>query len=372
MYCVYTYGAGATKGNILADVVKLLTGTTDITQLAAQVISNTTANVTFTSGVGSGFSGLTPSALVGLYVHHNGAQRGKVTANDATTVTISDLTYTDASAYTCYISTFEIYTSWATAGWTVFDASAGTNAQCLYAPNHASFAPTAYKYVTLDTNTTGFILQKTYELWNSETHAGTNLCYASDATATNQQINTTSGGSIYISSSARHLWMISYQASTWGSSTGNGSSGVFERVGMHPQDTVANAYPPYVWVNLNRVLAAGAAGNPNASHPRLLKADGTDGTGTNAATMTITPIFGAVTTITSQLPIGSAKSLLYPFFPMIVLHSTNYWGGDISTYSNIYYTNYAVITALTERIESGNTYVIIPETGSYHSVVRKG
>lgn len=62
--------------------------------------------VTFASGVGSGFSGLTVNGRVGQRVVHNGAFRGTVAANDATTITLSDLTYTEATASTCVVSSY--------------------------------------------------------------------------------------------------------------------------------------------------------------------------------------------------------------------------------------------------------------------------
>jgi hypothetical protein len=58
------------------------------------LVANTHAGVTFASGVGSGFSGLVVNALIGQRITHKGSSRGTVVANTATTVTISDLTYT--------------------------------------------------------------------------------------------------------------------------------------------------------------------------------------------------------------------------------------------------------------------------------------
>lgn len=67
----------------------------------------TTGSVTFASGVSSGgFSGLTVNALIGQRVIHNGTFRGTITANTATTITISDLTYTQATAGNCITSAF--------------------------------------------------------------------------------------------------------------------------------------------------------------------------------------------------------------------------------------------------------------------------
>jgi hypothetical protein len=78
--------------------------TYDTLQMQAHDLSQTQASltqtgVTFASGVGSGFSGLTVGALKGRALNHNGVYRGKITANDATTVTISDAAYTQATTY---------------------------------------------------------------------------------------------------------------------------------------------------------------------------------------------------------------------------------------------------------------------------------
>jgi hypothetical protein len=74
---------------------------------SAYVETQTTqSGVTFSAGVGSGFSGLTVNAMIGYRVIHNGSFRGTVVANDATTVTISDSTYTQLTAFTAVLSRY--------------------------------------------------------------------------------------------------------------------------------------------------------------------------------------------------------------------------------------------------------------------------
>lgn len=65
--------------------------------LTAQTLLTATA-IVFVDGVGSGFSGLTAGALVGMAVSHNGSFVGLVTANTTSTVTIDNLTYDSAEA----------------------------------------------------------------------------------------------------------------------------------------------------------------------------------------------------------------------------------------------------------------------------------
>lgn len=69
-----------------------------VEDLSAAVVSNTDSGITFASGTGSGFVGLVADSLIGLALDHKGVFRGIITDNDSTTVTISDLTYTDAVA----------------------------------------------------------------------------------------------------------------------------------------------------------------------------------------------------------------------------------------------------------------------------------
>lgn len=99
-----------------------------------------TNGITFDSGVGSGFSGLTVNALIGQRVIHNGKFRGTVVSNDATTVTISDLTYSYATASTCTISSYvklTLNTDYSVSGNTVTAVVAPTASQTLH------FIPTA-------------------------------------------------------------------------------------------------------------------------------------------------------------------------------------------------------------------------------------
>jgi hypothetical protein len=76
------------------------------TQLGSAYLESQTTQigVTFAAGVGSGFSGLTVNTLIGYRVIHNGTFRGTITANDATTITISDLSYSQATASSAILS----------------------------------------------------------------------------------------------------------------------------------------------------------------------------------------------------------------------------------------------------------------------------
>lgn len=76
---------------------------------AVYVENRTTYNtVTFTAGVSSTLTGAAYSVneLIGQRVIHNGEFRGTITGNTADTVTIDDLTYTQATASSCIVCSF--------------------------------------------------------------------------------------------------------------------------------------------------------------------------------------------------------------------------------------------------------------------------
>jgi hypothetical protein len=66
--------------------------------------------ITFSLGVGSGFSGMLPDTLKGQRVIHGNRYVGQVVSNTDTTITISNLTYTAASN-ACYLASYvKLYT----------------------------------------------------------------------------------------------------------------------------------------------------------------------------------------------------------------------------------------------------------------------
>jgi hypothetical protein len=93
-------GTGAQTSFTLTTFIGSLLGTVYLESQTTQ------AGVTFASGVGSGFSGLTINALIGYRVIHNGSFRGTIVSNTATTLTLSDITYTQATAGSCIYSAY--------------------------------------------------------------------------------------------------------------------------------------------------------------------------------------------------------------------------------------------------------------------------
>jgi hypothetical protein len=299
MYATYTYAASSTAANILADVVLLLTGTTDKGTLSANCVQGTTS--------------------------------------------------IDASV--------------TVAGWTVYDASAGTNAQCLRAPvaDNAS----QYKYLVIDTNTAGYILQKVYETWNSGTHAGTNLAYNSDNTTYSQRTLIASGGTLYISANVRHCFIYSLQGGVYGNSSSSNPSGILERSRLSPWDTVANGYPPFVYWGAYSVIY----------EPRSLNATGGDITGNGSLMTIVFPLGGSAETppTTSVISNSNKVTLGHVFLPFGACKAANgHLGGDFSSFSDIWLTTYNSGSPLDTVVYGGNTYNIWSAATTWRYAVRQG
>ena len=159
---------------------------------------------------------------------------------------------------------------WITAhGWALYDASAGTNARAYRALNADG---STYKYVVIDVNSAPSLFIKTYESWNSSTHAGTNLASLSATAAQAQRYDLTGGGILYMFAQAKYLIMQSSVLAGIGSSIGNSFCGCVEITRDNPEDTVAAGYPCFGWVNGNILFQTYGPW----SSPRLR--DGTIGT----------------------------------------------------------------------------------------------
>lgn len=141
------------------------------------------------------------------------------------------------------------------AGWTLHDAAAGTNARCVKAP--IADDPAAFKYVVLDTNSVGNILQKLYYSWDATAHTGKFLAQYSDNGSFNQRVQSaasTVGGMIFGWVSARYMVMLSLISGWWGDQSYNGPTIIAERSRMWQRDTVAAGIPPVFHGGLGYIL----------------------------------------------------------------------------------------------------------------------
>lgn len=235
------------------------------------------------------------------------------------------------------------------AGWAVYDATAGTNKQCLRAPNR----DTGYKYMVVDTNSAGYLMLTGYESWNAGANTGTDLIANSNSTSYAQRIDTAAGGVIYLSASARHCFAASNTGAGWGSNTGNSPSGIVEMSRDLSFDTTAAGWPRGVFYS---------PGNSLAFAPRLYKFDLTTVTGGSA---TLTPVSVGMTS-RSSLPSGSSQRIptpaagyVVPFFP-IIMQSTGLMPapyGDVSDTCDIWWLPQSMFLGLDEVVKNGQTYV---------------
>lgn len=276
MYAVYKYIAGATATNICNDVILMLTGTTDPNDLSAS----------------------------------------------------------------CDKPNTSILTTWCAAGWTLHDASAGTNAQCIRSPWPDD--PTKDAYVVVDTNTAGAIYTKAYETWNEITHVGTNAC--SGTTSYYQRLNVATGGTLYISASPTHFIMYCYVGSQFGSSSYNSATGIVFRTRRNIWDTVINGYPPFSFVLFSAQTGTFICYGPRTRY--YASATDTTGSGVQGYGAIMGFCSNEFAAITNSM-VGSTgayytwtanQTQAYAFFPISTQVKLNYgWlGGDISSSSCLY------------------------------------
>lgn len=245
------------------------------------------------------------------YIYNTGATQADILA-DIVAVLTGETDKNNLSA-SCNKTNTTI-TSIIPAGWTVHDASAGTNMKCLKAVISDDGA--TYKYIVIDLSNSGYILSKGYETWNATNHTGTNLCYYSDQTTSGQRWTNGGAGTLYIFSSVRFIYIWSEYSTTYGSSWASSGTGLFERTRAIPIDTVAYGLPKWF-------LSAGTFGydlfnNGNNSFvPRIINKSKTELTTSNAYVIP-TPIPYTTTIDGASMLVPGASADYVPFFPIYV------------------------------------------------------
>jgi len=296
MYSKYTYNAGSTAANIVADLVLILTGTTSV-----------------------------------------GALSGDVDAGN-TTITATIL-----------------------ADWVVHDSNSGTDAQVLKAEYDDDAA--SFKYVNLNLGTAGYIKLELWETWDAGLDSGTNMANNSNSNSWAQRVDLTAGGTIYIFASERFMMMVSSIPAGWGSSSGQGPTGVFERTRALEFDTVGAGYPRGVWGEF------GVAESSSASFgyaPRLLDKDGiTEETGSSAllkvGSVGIPNIFSSPPSgVDEKIPDGIGGFKI-PFYPAYVFNETLMPApyGELSSTCNIWKIPTGVLVNLQTVTKNSIDYITL-------------
>lgn len=136
----------------------------------------------------------------------------------------------------CVQATTDIISTVA-AGWTVYDAAAGTNAQVFRA---VCADGVSYKYLWIQLTATTYEV-RCYESWNATTHVGTNLTSSALGTS-DTRFATASGGTLFIGASVKYVHVLGFVGTTFGL-----CKSVMERTRLSAWDTVAAGVVPVVY-----------------------------------------------------------------------------------------------------------------------------
>lgn len=266
------------------------------------------------------------------------------------------------------------------AGWSVHDASAGTNMQCIKAPCADDAA--AYKYVVISHATTTELMTIGYDSWNATTHVGTGKYTGSDLTSHNQRSTpATTVVKLRIQATARHIIIQAYCNGTrYGAlgSYGSGPSGVFERTRAQAWDTVAAGFIPSVWCNIGSFLASETI-TTHASHATAKKYDGTSVQGyLSAATIGSCTQAGSSTTefpaSASAFVKDASGNNTIAMFPIWFINPSTFVAplGEISSVCDIWMVPRMLVADMDEFDYDSKTYTAMAADQSSAIVVRKG
>ena len=311
MYATYQYAAGSTAANILADVVAILTGTTNKATLSANCVQAGT----------------------------------------------------------------EILTTYSVAGWEMFDNAAGANFKVLRAPWHTdngvgynyvgidtNFA--GYIHVRVFESWNAATHVGTNECQNDST-AGNSQRYNTAA----------GGSLYISANAGHSCFMFSFQSGIWGNSTASSPSGMFERTRRSAWDTNANAYPVAIWGSSNSSSAGVLTLGASPRYVGASGVDVTAGSALIYSSTPMTSMWNATSgygASTSMIP-NADKVPQHLFVPIAAVHfAAGFFGGNCSKYTEIYQTTNGYGSSLDEVIKGGQSFVVWATAGSYRLAIRKG
>lgn len=311
MYCAYSYNAGLTAANLLSDVVKLLTGTTDVNDLSA------------------------------------GCDK-----------TRTDIKSVEPAGWTIYDNDAAVLIA--------------NNRTVLRAPVFDN--PNLYKYVMIEANTAGangLLYIKGYEAWNAVTHTGTNECQFSANQAYATRFDKVNKGRIDMRATVRCILTTNIGPNLINSTNGN-AQGIVEFTRGADWDTIANAYPNFGYAVLGYTTIA-SLGSPRALGPNE-KTDVTSSSSYKTTMITSAEATNNSTAnlvSTNRIETATAdKMLAIPFFVFGYTNINNGYvgGGEVSSLNGIYVTIVRCLL-LSKIIDSnGQAYIIWPGYVNYTSL----
>lgn len=160
-------------------------------------------------------------------------------------------------------------------GWTLHDATAGTNAQVIKAPY--SDNGTDDKFLKIESNATTRLIMHGYENWDAGSNTGTNAT-GNPTTSEYQYMNSTNGGRFYLFASSKFVCIVGEEGTNYGDNSYKGPTLFTEYTRIAPWNVTSENYPSAAIVQLGGIMA----GAKKAYHIKLKDKNGVELTGANA------------------------------------------------------------------------------------------
>jgi hypothetical protein len=241
------------------------------------------------------------------------------------------------------------------AGWSVWDASAGTNIQCLRAINQDA---STYKYYLLQFGSTTAFSAATAESWNAGTHTGTNVTpYAANTW------DSAGGGYFYIYATSKNIVILPW--------TSTGYKGIVGSLFEFTREATPATYPTAVVVSGTGFC--NPSGATSGYSPRIKSPLGAgDYTSTNYVHMgALAPLPSCVQNLNNT---GSAS--YRDSTEAVIISAYRFgagfyipWDGSfvrggylLGLSQDVYVTNNNLSSTLDEIVYNSKNYIIVPLT----------
>jgi hypothetical protein len=176
------------------------------------------------------------------------------------------------------------------AGWSVYDASAGTNQQVLRVLNQDA---TTFKYWGVQMTTTTAFTMTAYESFNSSTHVGTNTC-----TSSTGAWDATNGGFFYIYATPKNIVFLSWLSAT-------GYKGLTGSLFEITRDTIPSTYPCWILDTLGTGIGINLSLLGSTSGMQIPRVKNVSTTGDTLTSSTASSMgYGVVTAVGNATSVG--------------------------------------------------------------------